>query len=57
MNVQPTKCPKCGRTEASIICSLCKTDKRPVRDPDELVGIAACIVGCVYLALTAGGFA
>lgn len=55
MTPEPTKCPKCGRVEASIICSLCKTDKRP--DADTLVGIAALVVGCLYLALTAGGFA
>lgn len=25
--VTPTRCPNCGRMEASTVCSICKTDK------------------------------
>lgn len=25
----PTACPKCGYLQASIVCSLCKTEKLP----------------------------
>lgn len=51
---EPTRCPHCGTTAAEWICHICKRVKA---DPDRAVGIAALVVGCIYLALTAGGFA
>lgn len=50
----PTRCPHCGVVAAEWICHVCKKIKH---DPDRAVGIASCVVGCIYLALTAGGFA
>lgn len=51
---EPTRCTYCGTVAAEWICHICKRVKH---DPEGIVGIAALIVGCIYLALTAGGFA
>lgn len=57
---QAEACPHCGHMPDGpvTVCKRCGKDYyAPVHPGDQLVGIAACIVGAIYLALTAGGFA